>query len=95
MRAPLSSSHPGQGSCSFDGRCGRCDADPFTLGFLEFHGTKEVIKVVGYDSDLGGGPWDLGDGRVPQADDEVVLDRLLHAVTVSKLGTRSRSAGGR
>jgi putative ABC transport system permease protein len=59
-----------------------------TLGFSEFHGTKEVIKVVGYDSDLGGGPWNLADGRVPQADDEVVLDRIVarrHAVETGDL----------
>lgn len=48
-----------------------------TLGFSEFHGTKEVIKLVGYDAALGGGPWDLKAGREPATDDEVVLDRVL------------------
>ncbi len=56
-----------------------------TLGFSDFHGTKEVIKLIGYDSRLGGGPWALNDGREPETDDEVVLDRVLarrHAVGI-------------
>lgn len=43
----------------------------------ELHGKKEAIKLVGYDAALGGGPWDLAQGREPAADDEVVLDRVL------------------
>ncbi len=56
-----------------------------TLGFSDFHGTKEVLKLIGYDSRLGGGPWALNDGREPEADDEVILDRVLarrHAVGI-------------
>ena len=48
-----------------------------TLGFAEFHGTKEVIKLVGYEAALGGGPWALKAGREPATDDEVVLDSVL------------------
>jgi putative ABC transport system permease protein len=48
-----------------------------TMGFSEMHGTKEVIKLVGYDAALGGGPWDLKQGREPAANDEVVVDRVL------------------
>jgi putative ABC transport system permease protein len=33
--------------------------------------------VVGYDPALGGGPWALREGRLPAADDEVVLDGVL------------------
>lgn len=65
-----------------------------TLGFSEFHGTKEVIKLVGYESGLGGGPWDLSEGREPQADEEVVLDRVLarrHNVAIGN----SFEVGGR
>lgn len=47
------------------------------MAILELHGKKEVIKLVGYDAALGGGPWDLAQGREPAADDEVVLDRVL------------------
>jgi len=48
-----------------------------TMGFSEMHGTKEVIKLIGYDAALGGGPWDLKQGREPATDDEVVLDRVV------------------
>jgi len=47
------------------------------MGFSDMHGTKEVIKLAGYDTAKGGGPWDLARGREPVADDEVVLDRTL------------------
>jgi putative ABC transport system permease protein len=44
---------------------------------LELHDRKEIASLVGYDAALGGGPWKLAAGRVPGADDEVVLDRVL------------------
>mgnify|MGYP001602980219 CR=1 FL=1 len=47
------------------------------MAIPELHGRKEIIKLVGYDSVLGGGPWDLARGREPAADDEVVIDRVL------------------
>lgn len=47
------------------------------LAISEFHGKKEVVKLAGYTPGLGGGPWDLAEGREPQTDDEVVLDRVL------------------
>ncbi|MDE3096559.1 MAG: ABC transporter permease [Chloroflexota bacterium] len=56
-----------------------------TLAIPELHGTKEVIRLVGYDAALGGGPWDLAQGRAPAADGEVVLDRVIaerHGVSV-------------
>jgi len=43
----------------------------------ELHGKKQVLRLFGYDTALGGGPWDLAEGREPAADDEVVLDRVL------------------
>lgn len=51
----------------------------------ELHGVKEAMALIGYDPALGGGPWDLSDGRQPAADDEIVLDRVLadrHTVAV-------------
>ncbi|MBI2939229.1 MAG: ABC transporter permease [Chloroflexi bacterium] len=44
---------------------------------LELHGKKQPAYLVGYDPALGGGPWRLGAGREPQADDEVIFDRVL------------------
>ncbi len=45
--------------------------------YLEFHGQKQFVEMIGYDSRLGGGAWSLVEGREPRADDEVVLDRVL------------------
>lgn len=47
------------------------------MAIPELHGRKQVIRLVGYDTALGGGPWDLARGREPATDDEVVLDRVL------------------
>lgn len=47
------------------------------MAIPELHGKKQVVKLVGYDRALGGGPWDLAEGREPVADNEVVLDRVL------------------
>ena len=65
------------------------------MAIPELHGRKEVIKLIGYDDTLGGGPWDLARGREPAADDEVVLDRTLarrHGVDV---GDSFEVGGGR
>src|SRR3989337_2188212 len=40
-------------------------------------GSVAVMRLVGYDTALGGGPWNLRQGREPAGDDEVVLDRVL------------------
>ena len=63
------------------------------MAIPEFHGRKEVIKLVGYDAALGGGPWDLSQGREPQADDEVVLDRVLAGRHGFKVGDTFEVAG--
>jgi len=55
-----------------------------TMGFADLHGTKELIRLVGYDGALGGGPWNLQSGREPVQEGEVVLDRAL----VSRHGLR-------
>lgn len=63
------------------------------MAILELHGRKEVIKLIGYDVARGGGPWDLSKGREPQADDEVVLDRVLAARHGFKVGDTFNVAG--
>lgn len=53
---------------------------------LDLGQSKQFAVVVGYDAAQGGGPWALREGRLPAADDEVVLDALLadrHGVRVS------------
>ena len=47
------------------------------LAIPDLHERKEVIRLIGYDTALGGGPWNLAQGREPRADDEVVLDKVL------------------
>ncbi len=44
---------------------------------VEMHGRKELVYLVGYDPNLGGGPWSLVEGREPSAANEVVIDRVL------------------
>jgi putative ABC transport system permease protein len=48
-----------------------------TLAIPDWHGRKEAVRVIGYDAEAGGGPWNLQAGREPTADNEVVLDRVL------------------
>jgi putative ABC transport system permease protein len=43
----------------------------------ELHGTKEIIRLTGYEPEGGGGPWLMSEGREPVRDNEVVLDRVL------------------
>lgn len=52
---------------------------------LDLGASKQFAVVVGYDPVQGGGPWALREGRLPRADDEVVLDAALadrHGVRV-------------
>ena len=44
---------------------------------LDLHGKKQPTYMIGYDSEDGGGPWRLASGRLPQADGEMVFDRVL------------------
>lgn len=52
---------------------------------LDLGQSKQFGVVVGYDPAQGGGPWALREGRLPETDDEVVLDAVLadrHGVRV-------------
>lgn len=44
---------------------------------LDLGQSKQFAVVVGYDPAQGGGPWALREGRLPAADNEVVLDAVL------------------
>lgn len=44
---------------------------------LDLHGRKQPTYMIGYDTALGGGPWQLATGRLPESDDEMVFDRVL------------------
>ena len=43
---------------------------------FERHGRKDGFFLIGYDPSAGGGPWRLVEGREPNADDELVIDRI-------------------
>jgi putative ABC transport system permease protein len=44
---------------------------------LDLHGRKQPTYMIGYDPAQGGGPWQLASGRRPEADSELVFDRVL------------------
>jgi putative ABC transport system permease protein len=48
-----------------------------TIGATELDGRKEILKLVGYDPERGGGPWSLAAGGGPADENEVVIDRVL------------------
>jgi len=56
--------------------------------YIELHGQKQFVDMIGYDSRFGGGPWNLVEGREPRADDEVVLDRVLAELHAIGLGDK-------
>jgi putative ABC transport system permease protein len=44
---------------------------------LDIDDEKVVGYMVGFDPDLGGGPWAMAGGRTPEDDDEIVLDQVM------------------
>jgi len=44
---------------------------------FELHGEKQGAQVVGYEPKVGGGPWELSEGRGVRSDEEEVVDRAL------------------
>lgn len=42
---------------------------------FERHDRKDGFFLIGYDPTYGGGPWRVVEGREPQTDDELVIDR--------------------
>jgi len=44
---------------------------------LDLHGKKQPAYLIGYDDELGGGPWEIVEGREPRNDKEMVFDRVL------------------
>ena len=52
---------------------------------LELHEKKQPAYMVGYDPEMGGGPWLLVAGREPRSKKEMVFDRVLadrHGLTI-------------
>lgn len=60
---------------------------------LDLHGKKQPAYMVGYDQDLGGGPWELIAGREPRAKREMVFDRVLANRHGLKIGDKVEVMG--
>lgn len=44
---------------------------------LELHDKKQPAYLIGYSPEIGGGPWDIAQGRAPVNDRELVFDSVL------------------
>ncbi len=53
---------------------------------LDLHDKKQPAYMIGYDTDEGGGPWELVAGREPRKKREIVFDRVLAARHGLQLG---------
>lgn len=52
---------------------------------VDLHDKKQPAYLVGYDPQIGGGPWHISAGRDPHNDKEIVFDTILaqrHAITL-------------
>lgn len=47
------------------------------FSIMELHGTKVPAYLVGWQPGRPGGPWDITDGRAPEADDEIAVGQVL------------------
>jgi len=55
------------------------------MTILDLQGKRQPVYLVGYDPEMGGGPWRLAEGREPQTDDQMVFDSVLaqrHSITL-------------
>ncbi len=53
---------------------------------LDLHEKKQPAYMIGYEPDIGGGPWELAAGREPSKKWEIVFDRVLAARHGLQLG---------
>ena len=60
---------------------------------LDLHEKKQPAYLVGYDPDLGGGPWELASGREPRTKKEMVFDRILASRHGLKIGDQVEVLG--
>jgi putative ABC transport system permease protein len=52
---------------------------------LDLHDKKGFVYLIGYEPDIGGGPWQLSEGREPRTDNEAVFDSAAasrHGITI-------------
>lgn len=60
---------------------------------LDLHEKKQPAYLVGYDPELGGGPWALAAGREPRTKKELVFDRILASRHDLKIGDQVEVLG--
>ncbi|MBL8078206.1 MAG: ABC transporter permease [Anaerolineales bacterium] len=60
---------------------------------LDLHDKKQPAYMIGYDSKLGGGPWELSAGREPRSKREIVFDRIFADRLDVKLGDQIEVMG--
>lgn len=60
---------------------------------LDLHDKKQPAYLVGYAPDMGGGPWEIAEGRPPESDTEMVFDRVLAGRHDLRLGDQLEVMG--
>lgn len=87
-----SSALPSGTEAAVKGSAGVARAIPVVSQFVIFerHGRKDGFFLIGYDPTVGGGPWQLVEGRAPVVDDEIVIDRTTARQHEIELGDEIR-----
>jgi putative ABC transport system permease protein len=55
---------------------------------LDLHEKKQPAYMIGYEPDLGGGPWKIAEGREPATNTEMIMDRILAKRHDLKIGDK-------
>lgn len=61
--------------------------------FFEVHDQKVFAVLIGFDPQVGGGPWSLARGRLPRAAGDVVIDEALARTHDLRVGTLLNVSG--
>lgn len=86
---------PGDTEALVRGTPGIAQVTPIYARFviLDLHDKKVPAYMVGYEPRVGGGPWRMKAGRLPMADNEVVLDWVMAQTHTFALGDRLEILG--
>ena len=53
---------------------------------LDLHGKKQPAYMIGYEPEQGGGPWKITEGREPNTNTEMIMDRVIAKRHKLKIG---------